>query len=489
MQDKVILKQEAIDKIIGGVNHLADAVKITMGAKGKFALLEDVNGMVPSLTKDGATVADRVKSTDEFEELGIRMVREATNRSLLEVQDGTTTATVLCQALVNNGYNNTEVIKTYKEELPKVLKALDKVSKRATQKQIRQVATLAANGDKEVGSIVSKAYKEVGKNGYIKVETTALDKTTLEVKDGFTVDSGLISAYFVTDSKSMECQMQDCFVLVLRDNLTRLEDIYPYIEYSSRQDKALMIFGGDINQDILQNILVNNAKGNFRVVFVRVPDNAENQTKIAHDIAATTGAEVTSVLEDVDLEYLGQADTITVRQGSTSITTKEDLTDYVKELEAELPTTELDAFLKRRIQNLTSKMVTIKVGGLTDLDLRERRDRIDDAVGAAKSAYKEGVVPGAGNALAHVAYSLDLDPLFAEALSRPMYTILENAEIKPNAECYEKLDKGFNVATGEFVDSLKDEGILDSTHSVKSALEAAVSVACNILNTECLILN
>src|SRR5690606_32883346 len=288
---------------------------------------------------------------------------------------------------------------------------------------------------------------------------------------------GLISAYFVTDSKSMECQLQDCFVLVLRDNLTRLEDIYPYIEYSSRQDKALMIFGGDINQDILQNILVNNAKGNFRVVFVRVPDNAENQTKIAHDIAAATGAEVTSVLEDVDLEYLGQADTITVRQGSTSITTKEDLTDYVKELEAELPTTELDAFLKRRIQNLTSKMVTIKVGGLTDLDLRERRDRIDDAVGAAKSAYKEGVVSGAGNALAHVAYKLDLHPIFAESLSRPMYTILENAEIESKKECYEEYDKGFNVATGEFVNSLKDEGILDSVHSVKSAVEAAVSVA------------
>lgn len=489
MQNKVIIRQEAVDKIISGVNLLANAVSLTMGAKGRYALIEDINGMVPSLTKDGATVADRVKSTDEFEELGIKMVREATNRSLNEVQDGTTTATVLCQALVNNGNGKEDAVKIYERELPKVLKAIDKLSKRATQKQIRQVATLAANGDKEVGSIVSKAYKEVGKNGYIKVETTALDKTTLDVKDGFNVDAGLISPYFVTDSKSMECQLEDSYVLILKDNLKKLEDIYSYIEYARGKDKPLMIFGGDINQDVLQTILVNNAKGVFKVVFVRIPENGEQQTQHAMDIAVATNSTVTSTIESFDLEYLGHADSVTIRHGSTSIISGIDVSDYVKALEQELPTTELDSALKRRIQNLTSKMVTIKVGGLTDLDLRERRDRVDDAVGAARSACKQGVVPGAGNALAYLSTKLDLDPIFADALKVPMYTILNNANIIAKESCSKVLDKGYNVATGEFVESLKDEGILDSTHSVKSALEAAVSVACSILNTECLILN
>lgn len=489
MQSRVILKEEAKDKIISGVNKLADAVKLTMGAKGKYALIEDTNGLVPSLTKDGATVADRVRSLDEYEELGIKMVREATNRSLDQVQDGTTTATVLCQALVNNGRDFKGIGETYKNELPKVLKSLDKLAKRATQKQIRQVATLAANGDKEVGKIVAKAYKEVGKNGYVTVETTALDHTTMEVEEGFTVEAGLLSAYFVTDASAMECRLKDAYVLVMSDKVNMLDDIYPYIEYATSKGKPLMVFGGDVDPKVLQQILVNNAKGVFTVCFVRTPHNAERQVMLATDIAVATGSKITSVLSNPDISNLGHAQSVSVRQGSTSIISDVDVSEYVSTLQSELPTTELDSFLKKRIQNLTSKLVTIKVGGLTDLDLRERRDRIDDAVGAVKSAYKEGVVSGAGNALAHVAYKLDLHPIFAESLSRPMYTILENAEIDAKKECYEEYDKGFNVATGEFVNSLKDEGILDSVHSVKSAVEAAVSVAVNILNTECLILN
>lgn len=485
MSKKVLIGKEAVDKIVSGVNLLANAVKVTMGAGGKYVLIEDTNGMIPSLTKDGATVADSISSDDYFEELGVKMVREATNRSLMEVQDGTTTATVLCQALVNYGLDYPDAPKAYYEDLPKVIKALDLFSERPTQKQIKQVARLAANGDDEVGKVVAKAYKEVGKNGYVKVETTALDKTTLQVDKGYTVDTGLASPFFVTDQDTMECRLDESLVLVLKDKVNSLEDLYIYIKYSLEKELPLVVFSSDIEQNVLQQILVGNAKNSFKVVWLRLPDNIEKQLELSKDIAKMVGADVTSVISKRgDITKLGKATSVTVRNGSTSITSDEDVTEHVKTLVEKLPQTELDAFLKRRIQNLTSNLVTIKVGGLTDLDLRERRDRVDDAVGAVKSSFVKGILPGSGNVLAYLANTMDLDERFKLALKEPLKNILDNAGLPESSVEY---DKGYDVSNGEYLDSLVDGGIIDSTHSVKSALEAAVSVACSILNTRCLI--
>lgn len=483
---KILLNKEAEQSLLAGVNKLADAVKITMGAKGKLVIIEDKNAMVPSLTKDGATVAENVYSDNPHEELGIKMLREATYKSLSDVEDGTTTATVLGQALINNGINLKDPSVYYKD-LELVLKELSSISFRAKDKHLKQVATLASNGDTFVGDLVFKAFKLVGKNGHVGVETTALDETTLDVQEGVTLDSGLVSPYFATDSKNMECHLDKPKVFVVDSEINSLEDILPLVHFAKESQEPVLIFSKDISSQALETILYNNSQGTFKIVWSRIPENEDSQVAIMTDLLKVCGITTAFSKRAQQLypDNIGQLKGAILRRGSSSLISDVDLSDLIKELQQKLKTTELDSFLKRRIKNLNSRLVKIKVGGVTDLDLKERRDRVDDAVGALRSATISGVVPGGGNALSHISTKLkgQISEEFAKSLKAPQETILHNAGIETDKELF-LLDKGYNVADGEYKESLTEAGILDSTHSIKSALEASTHVAVNIINTK-----
>lgn len=487
MDKNILTNQEAQNKIISGANKLADIVKTTMGAKGRLVVINDIQSPFPILSKDGITVADYIQLEDKFEDMGAKMIKQATKRTLDEVQDSTTTATVLAQALINEGQGKSprEITEKYSEDLQKVLKAIKSLAKRVTGKQVKEVATIAANNDKAIGKLVSEAYNKIGKKGSVKVENTTIDTSSYEIFEGLNLDSGLSAPYFATDKRKMECHLDNPFVFLFSEGIQSVDDIYPMIEYAKMKSRPILIVAPNIEQTALHRLIMVNMQGIVQAVYVRTPEYGKRNDEIMSDIAYVTGAEIQHIYTPLDFSKLGEATQVVIRPFNTSIITGTDTTERIKELE---PDTKLEdgIFTEKRIQNLASKMAVIKVGGLTDIEQREKRDRVDDAVGAVKSSFVSGVVAGAGNTLAYLSETLDLSPEFKEALKAPMKTILENAEITQVPECLE-LNKGFDVVTGELKTDLKNAGIIDSANSISKALESAVSVANNILYTNAVI--
>lgn len=470
-------------KIIEGANKLADTVKITMGAKGKLVVIQDPKSFFPVLTKDGVTVADYTFLEDPFEDMGAKMMKQVTTRTLEEAEDATTTATVLTQALINNGVGKSarHIADTYKRDLQTTLKALDKLAKPVTDEQIFAVANVACNGDKETAKLVADAFLAVGRNGAVKVENTSLDESSFEVFEGMTVDSGLTMPHFATDKRKMECHLDNPYIFVYQDAIQGIDDIYPVIAFAEQEQAKIVIFAPDIEEKALHRLVLNNTQGRSTLVFVRTPEYGARKEDIESDICFVTKAEAQTIYKDIDLTGLGRAKEVVIRPHSTSVITEKKTEERIKDIEP-LTKAEDGDFQVRRIKNLASKMVTIKVGGLTDIELREKRDRVDDAIGAVKSSFKGGVVAGAGNTFASLSKKLKLSEEFASALTAPMLTILENAEMQAVEESY-TYNKGFDVAEGKFLNNLKNSGLIDSANSLKVALTSAVSVANNILNT------
>lgn len=487
MDKNILVGKEAQEKLISGANKLADIVKTTMGAKGKLVVIQDNQGFFPILSKDGITVAEYIHLEDPFEDMGAKMLKQATKRTLDEVQDSTTTATVLAQALINEGKENPsrQMIDNYNKDLEKTVTAIKKLSKRVTAKQIKQVAIIASNSDNKIGKLVADAYNKVGKKGSIKVENTTLDESSYEVFEGLNVDSGLSAPHFATDKRKMECHLNNPFVFLFSEGIQSIDDIYPVIEYAKSKDRPIVLVAPDIEQTALHRLILINMQGLVQAVYLRTPEYGKRNDEIMEDISFVTNAGVQTIYRDLDFSQLGEAQEIVIRPFNTSIITGKDTSEKIKELEPRLKQEDGD-FVGRRIQNLASKMAIIKVGGLTDIEQREKRDRVDDAVGAVKSSFVSGVISGAGNTLAYLSETLDLSPQFKEALKAPMRTILANAEIKETEKCYE-LNKGFNVVTSEMQEDLKGAGIIDSSNSIIKALESAVSVANNILDTNSVI--
>lgn len=488
MDKNIVIDKQAQDKIIEGANKLANIVKTTMGAKGKLVVIKEPQGLFPILTKDGITVADYILLEDPFENMGAQMIKQATKRTLDEVQDSTTTATVLTQALINQGKGkpSRQIIKNYTADLKKVKTEMEKLSKNVTQKQIKQVATIASNNDIQIGQLVAKAFAQVGRKGAIKVENTTLDESSFEVFEGLNIDSGLSAPHFATDKRKMECHLDKPYVFMFSESIQSIDDIYPVIEYAKANNRPILIMAPDIEQTALHRLILINMQGLVQAVYLRAPEYGKRNDEIMSDVAFVTNAQVQSIYSDLDFSKLGEAEQIVIRPVNTSIVTSVDTKNRIAELETRLKQEDGD-FVAKRIQNLASKMAIIKVGGLTDIEQREKRDRVDDAVGAVKSSFVSGVIAGAGNTLAYLSETLELSNEFKEAIKAPMKTILENAEIKETKECYE-LNKGFNVVTEEFSNDLKAEGILDSSNSIIKALESAVSVANNILETNGIII-
>lgn len=488
MDKNIKINKDARTSIVNGVNKLADVVKTTMGAKGKLVVIEDNQSFFPILSKDGITVAEHVILEDQFENLGAKMLKQATKRTLDEVQDSTTTATVLAQALINNGIDKQprQITEAYQKDLELTIKELKRLSSRGTAKQIKQVATTASNCDSKIGKLVADAYKQVGRKGSIKVENTTLDESSFEIFEGLNLDSGLSAPHFATDKRKMECHLDNPLVFLFADSIQSIEDIIMPIEYAKSKNQPLAIIAPDIEQTALHRLILTNMQGLVKVVYIRTPEFGKRNDEIMEDISIVTKGEIQTIYKDINLNGLGTAKQIVIRPHNTSIITDVDTSEQIKALEPRLKQEDGD-FVAKRIQNLASKMAVIKVGGLTDIEQREKRDRVDDAVGAVKSSFVSGVIAGAGNTLAYLASQLELSQEFKEALKAPMRTILQNAEIKETEDCY-KLNQGFNVVTGEFTQDLKSEGILDSTNSIIKALESATSVANNVINTNGIVL-
>lgn len=490
MDKNILLHTDARKKIILGANKLADTVKVTMGAKGKLVVIEDHNAFYPILSKDGITVADSVFLEDRFENMGAKMVKQATQRALSEVADGTTTATVLAQALINEGANKSprEISETYTKDLQTILKALKKVSKKATDKELRGVALLAANGDKEIGNMIAKAYKQIGRHGAFKVENTTLDETSCNIFEGLNVESQLSSPYFATDTKKMECVLKNPYILCFAQPIQHVDEILNAITFAEKKKKPLLVVAPDIEPIAMHRLILMNQQAMAHVVYLRAPEYGKRSQDIMEDIAFVSGGKVQTIYQEkLNTEFLGSLPEVIIRTTNTSIVHEANLKQRIAELEP-LVKLEDGAFVERRIRNLASKLAVIKVGGLTDIEQRERKDRVDDAVGAIQSASREGVVAGAGNTLAYLAQKENVSEEFKEALKAPLMTILENAEIPFSQNCL-AWNTGYDVVTGEYKTDLKGAGIIDSSNSLSVALESAVSVANNILNTSGVILS
>lgn len=465
MDKNIKLGIDAKQKLINGVNKLADTVKVTMGAQGKLVVVEDINNVAPHVTKDGVTVAKFVDLEDQFENQGAMLLRQASKITVDEVGDGTTTATVLAQALVNNGFNSgkkyRELIEEYDKGFQTVSKALTKMSKKG---KVKDVAKIAANGDEKIAKIVDEAFKKTS----LVLTEQGLDKEDeLVFDEGSQIESGVVHEAF----RNMD--LGESILIIYDKKLESLNPLVPYLEHAVSNNLGVLLAIEDYEDKAMYEVLYNKGTTNLKIGVIHIPSNRDEWYQ---DIKIATGATPFTDLQDGEVGKLSRA---ILGVDKTSFVIHEDYTENVKEYVKTLKD-------NKRIANLTTGVCTIKVGGVSLAEAVERLDRVDDAIGAVTSAMKNGIVPGGGNALAYLAEQLDLSKEFKEALKAPKKTILDNAEIEDNE--ITEYNKGFDVATGVYKNDLIKAGIVDSTQGIVKALEAAVSVAKIILQTNSLIL-
>lgn len=478
--DKNILSTN--ESLIVGAGKLASTVSKTMGAKGGFVVIQDYNNMNPIVTKDGVTVANAVDLEDTHEMMGAKILREASNKMLSEVGDGTSSTCILANALLNTGGMGVkDLVKAYDHDLELAIKEVKKVSKKATKKQLNQVASLSANGDKEIGKLVSEAFLEVGEYGAVMVEDSFSPKDTLTIEEGLNIEQGWMSQFFITNPDKLTAELDNPLVLITADKIERFENLLEVMEYSVNSRRPLLIIADDIDDLVLHKLVLNHSQRKIEVCVIRSPKFGEQRERLIQDISFLTGAIPVNMYNDsYHLNSLGEAEKAIVRATSSSLITNEvdGFEEYLTKVKED-KTDDLQ-FNKYRLNVLGGKMATIKVGGLTPSEQKERRDRFDDAVGATRSVFKFGVVPGGGNMLASL--NLDFSAPFKEALKAPMNTILRNAEIDFKGEV--EFNKGYDVSDDTWQEDLIGRGIVDSTLAVVKSLEIAVSVAKTLIQTQ-----
>ncbi len=468
-------------QLIVGAKKLASTVAETMGAKGNFVVIQDYNNMQPVVTKDGVTVANAVDLEDIHEMLGAKLIKEAADKMLSEVGDSTTTVSVLTAALLQETDNVKNLVKEYEVGLSKSLVELKKMSKKLTKKELRQVATLSANGDKEIGDLVYKAFSEVGEYGSVLIEDSFSPKDEITFEEGTTIDQGWLSQFFITNIPKLTVELENPYVLIAEDKVERFDALVPVMEFCNHQNRPLLLIVDDIDDVTLNKLILNHTQKLIKLCVIRSPKFGDQRHKLIQDLTYLTKAKTQNGFSEVyDISSLGEAIKFVAKATQSSLITEKDSSfeDYLKEVSEDVTDDKSFDLYRRAI--LDAKMATIKVGGLTPAEQKERRDRFDDSVGATRSAYKNGVVPGAGNALAWIGQNLGGQ--FGKALKEPMNIIYHNAGLESNETV--EFNKGFNVATEEFLEDLKADGIVDSTYSTMKALEVAVSVAKTILQTK-----
>lgn len=518
---QIKFKEEARQKILKGVRTLAEAVKVTLGPKGRNVIIDKSYGM-PHITKDGVTVAKEIELEDRYENMGAQMVKEVASKTADRAGDGTTTATVLAEAIYSEGLRNVaaganplDLKRGIERGVKAAVKSLESRSKKIKDKhEIEQVATISANNDKEIGEIIARAMERVGKDGTITVEEAKGFETTLEVVEGMNFDRGYLSPYFITHPENQECTLEDAYVLIYEKKISSIKELIPLLQLVAESGKPLMIIAEDVDGEALPTLVVNRLRGSLKVCAVKAPGFGDRRKAILEDIAILTGGQVISEelghkLENVSLQMLGKAKKIRVGKEDTTIIEGAGAKDKIQARVAQIrkQSEETDSSYDRekyqeRLAKLGGGVAVIRVGGATEPEMKEKKDRVDDAQHATKAAVEEGILPGGGVALVRcmeavlkAADEVDGDQktgvkIIAKALSAPLRQIAENAG-QEGAIILQQVEKlaenhGYNALNDSFVDMIK-EGILDPTKVVRCALENAASIAAILLTTEAII--
>ena len=518
---QVIFNGEARERMLKGVDLLADAVKVTLGPKGRNVVLNKSFG-APRVTKDGVSVAKEIELSDPFENMGAQMIREVASKQNDRSGDGTTTATVLAQSIVREGsktvaagMNPMDLKRGIDVAVEKVVEDVKARSKKISEnEEIAQIATISANGDKEIGSIIAEAMGKVGNEGVITVEEAKGLHTELTVVEGMQFDRGYVSPYFATDTEKMLCELEDPYILVHEKKLSNLQPMLPLLEQVVQSSKPLLIIAEDIDGEALATLVVNRLRAGLKVAAVKAPGFGDRRKAMLEDIAILTNAEVISEdlgmkLENVGLDALGTAKKITVSKDETIIVdgagANTEIDARISQIKAQIAETSSDydrEKLQERLAKLSGGVAVIHVGGATEVEVKEKKDRVDDALHATRAAVKEGIVPGGGVALLYAAGALDgmnsenadqkvgID-IIRRALQAPVSQIAENAGYNGAVVTGKLLEQtdvnfGFDAQTGEYCD-LVAKGIIDPTKVVRTALEDAASVSSLLITTEAMV--
>ncbi len=512
---------DARDKMLRGVDILANAVKVTLGPKGRNVVLDKSFG-APRITKDGVTVAKEIELEDKFENMGAQMVREVASKSSDFAGDGTTTATVLAQAIVKEGsksvaagMNPMDLKRGIDLAVEAVVEDLKKNSKKVTSnEEIAQVGTISANGDKEIGDFLAKAMAKVGNEGVITVEEAKSLETELDIVEGMQFDRGYISPYFVTNADKMRVDMEDAYVLIYEKKLSGLQELLPLLEAVVQTSKPLVIIAEDVEGEALATLVVNKLRGGLKVAAVKAPGFGDRRTAMLQDIAILTGGQAISEdlgikMENVTLAMLGRAKKVMIDKENTTIVNgagkKSDIEARITQIKAQIEETTSDydrEKLQERLAKLAGGVAVSKVGGATEVEVKERKDRVDDAMHATRAAVEEGILPGGGVALLRASEGLRKlragnddqkvgIEIVRKALSTPARQIALNAGEDGSIIVGKILEKdqygyGFDAQTGEYVDMMK-KGIIDPTKVVRAALQNAASIAGLLITTEAMV--
>ena len=512
---------DARDKMLRGVDILANAVKVTLGPKGRNVVLDKSFG-APRITKDGVTVAKEIELEDKFENMGAQMVREVASKSSDFAGDGTTTATVLAQAIVKEGsksvaagMNPMDLKRGIDLAVEHVVEDLKKNSKKVTSnEEIAQVGTISANGDAEIGNFLAEAMKKVGNEGVITVEEAKSLETELEVVEGMQFDRGYISPYFVTNADKMRVEMEDAYILIYEKKLSGLQELLPLLEAVVQTSKPLVIIAEDVEGEALATLVVNKLRGGLKVAAVKAPGFGDRRKAMLQDIAVLTGGQAISEdlgikLENVTIDMLGRAKKVMIDKENTTIVNgagkKSDIEARIAQIKAQIEETTSDydrEKLQERLAKLAGGVAVIRVGGATEVEVKERKDRVDDAMHATRAAVEEGILPGGGVALLRASEGLRKlragnddqktgIEIVRKALSTPARQIALNAGEDGSIIVGKILEKdqygyGFDAQTGEYVDMMK-KGIIDPTKVVRAALQNAASIAGLLITTEAMV--
>ena len=520
MSKEIQFNTKARERLKKGVDTLTEAVKVTLGPKGRNVLLDKKFG-APTVTKDGVTVAKEIELKDPIENMGAQLVKEVASKTSDDAGDGTTTATVIAQSIFSHGIKNVaaganpmDLKRGIDKAVSLVVETLHAQSKTiTTSEEITQVASVSANNDKEIGAMISDAMEKVGKDGVITVEEAKGTGTEVKTVEGMQFDRGYLSPYFVTNTEKMEVELEEPYILIHDKKISNMKDLLPVLELVSQTGKPLLIISEDVDGEALATLVVNKIRGALKVAAVKAPGFGDRRKAMLEDIAILTGGTVVSEergykLENATMEYLGSADKIIIDKDNTTIVSgggkKKDIEMRVKQLKAQVETTTSDydkEKLQERLAKLSGGVAILYIGAATEIEMKEKKDRVADALNATRAAIEEGVVAGGGVALIRATEKLNKIKTENEdqetgvnivrmALEAPLRTIVENAGMEGSVVAQKvkegKGDFGFNANTNKY-EKMIDAGVIDPTKVVRLALENAASIAGLLLTTEAVV--
>ncbi len=520
MAKDIFFDTEARDSIKKGVDVLADAVKVTLGPKGRNVILDKKFG-APTVTKDGVSVAKEIELKEPIENMGAQLVKEVASKTADDAGDGTTTATVLTQSIFSHGIKNVaaganpmDLKRGIDKAVATVVENLKKQSKGIkTSEEIAQVASVSANNDAEIGARIANAMDKVGKDGVITVEEAKGTETEVKTVEGMQFDRGYLSPYFVTNTDKMEAELESPYILIYDKKISNMKELLPILEATAQTGKPLLIIAEDVEGEALATLVVNKIRGSLKIAAVKAPGFGDRRKAMLEDIAVLTGGTVISEergykLESATIDYLGTAEKVNIDKDNTTVVNgagkKKDIEGRINQIKQQIENTTSDydkEKLQERLAKLSGGVAILYIGAATEVEMKEKKDRVDDALHATRAAVQEGIVAGGGVALIRAIKSLDKVEtenadqatgvsIVQSALQSPLRTIIENAggeaSVVVNEIAAGKGDYGYNAATGEYV-NMFGAGIIDPTKVTRLALENASSIASLLLTTECVV--